>query len=322
MVLYIGDESLFDNVKSVSAKVGDKEITFTTGQMAQQADGSIFVSLGDTQVLVTAVSKREIREGQDFFPLTVDVEERMYAVGRIPGSFFRREGRATEKATLAARLIDRPLRPSFKDGFLSETHVVATVVAVDLENPYDVLALNGASAALTASPIPFEGPIGGVRLGYRNGTWEPFPTYQDLEESVFDLIVAGVKNSQGEIDVIMVEAGATEEAMRLIEGGQAPTDEDAVATGLEEAKGYIRTVIDAQLELAGQMDIDEVEYPLVFDYTDEQVDQVAGAVGDRLLPIISIAGKKERGLAQKELKNEIVAEPRRRRRRLSYRALI
>ncbi len=298
---------MFDNVKSVSAKIGEKEITFTTGQMARQADGAVVAVVGDTQVLVTAVAKRDIREGQDFFPLTVDVEERMYAVGRIPGSFFRREGRATEKATLTARLIDRPLRPSFREGFLSETHIVATVMAVDLENPYDVIALNGASAALSSSPIPFEGPVGAVRLGYRNGNWEPFPTYQDLEDSVFDLLVAGVKNSQDGIDVIMVEAGATEEAVRLIEGGQPPTDEDAVAKGLEEAKDYIRTLIDTQLELRSMVEIDEVEYDFVVPYTDEHVDMVNGVLGDRLLPVISLTGKKERGLAQAELKKEVVA---------------
>ncbi len=298
---------MFDNVKSVSAKIGEKEITFTTGQMARQADGAVVAVVGDTQVLVTAVAKRDIREGQDFFPLTVDVEERMYAVGRIPGSFFRREGRATEKATLTARLIDRPLRPSFREGFLSETHIVATVMAVDLENPYDVIALNGASAALSSSPIPFEGPVGAVRLGYRNGNWEPFPTYQDLEDSVFDLLVAGVKNSQDGIDVIMVEAGATEEAVRLIEGGQPATDEDAVAKGLEEAKDYIRTLIDTQLELRSMVEIDEVEYDFVVPYTDEHVDMVNGVLGDRLLPVISLTGKKERGLAQSELKKEVVA---------------
>ncbi|MBT8249190.1 MAG: polyribonucleotide nucleotidyltransferase, partial [Acidimicrobiia bacterium] len=298
---------MFDNVKSVSAKIGEKEITFTTGQMARQADGAVVAVVGDTQVLVTAVARRDIREGQDFFPLTVDVEERMYAVGRIPGSFFRREGRATEKATLTARLIDRPLRPSFREGFLSETHIVATVMAVDLENPYDVIALNGASAALSSSPIPFEGPVGAVRLGYRNGNWEPFPTYQDLEESVFDLLVAGVKNSQDGIDVIMVEAGATEEAVRLIEGGQPPTDEDAVARGLEEAKDYIRTLIDTQLELRSMVEIDEVEYDSVVPFTDEHVDMINGVLGDRLVPVISLTGKKERGLAQSELKKDVVA---------------
>ncbi len=297
---------MFDNVNTVSATIGGKEITFTIGQLAQQADGSVVVAVGDTQVLVTAVAKREVREGQDFFPLTVDVEERMYAVGRIPGSFFRREGRATEKATLTARLIDRPLRPSFRDGFLSETHIVATVMAVDLENPYDVIALNGASAALSTSPIPFEGPIGAVRLGYRDGVWEPFPTFQDLEESVFDLVVAGVKNPDGGIDVIMVEAGATEEAVRLIEAGQPPTDEDAVAQGLEEAKDYIRTMIDKQLELRALVDIEEVEYESLIPYTDEHVQMVTGAIGDRLIPVISLTGKKERGLAQKALKTEVV----------------
>jgi polyribonucleotide nucleotidyltransferase len=161
---------------TVRGLIGDKEIAFSAGKLAQLADGAVVVKLGNTEVLVSATGSRRMREGVDFFPLTVDIEERMYAVGRIPGSFFRREGRATERATLTARLIDRPLRPSFVDGFRSETHVVATVLSADLVNQYDVPALNAASAALTLSPLPFLGPIGAVRLALKDGEGIPFPT--------------------------------------------------------------------------------------------------------------------------------------------------
>ena len=160
---------------TVRGLFGEKEIAFSAGKLAQLADGAVVVEVGGTEVLVSATASRRLREGVNFFPLTVDIEERMYAVGRIPGSFFRREGRATEKATLIARLIDRPLRPSFVKGFRSETHVVATVLSADLVNPYDVVALNAASAALTLSPLPFLGPIGGVRMALRDGEWIPFP---------------------------------------------------------------------------------------------------------------------------------------------------
>ena len=293
---------------SVSGKIGNSEITISAGRVAQQADGAVIVTLGETEVLVTATASRKLREGADFFPLTVDCEERMYAVGRIPGSFFRREGRATERAILTCRLIDRPLRPSFKEGYLCETHIIATVLQVDNENAYDVAALNGASAALMISPIPFEGPIGAVRVGLKDGEWVPLPTYTELQESVFELTVAGVRNSSGEIDIVMVEAGATEDGLRLIEAGQPPSDEEAVARGLEEAKQYIGQLIDLQLELARNFDPPEVEWPLVSDYTPEVFDRVAGAVGDRADNVVGITDKKARKEVQDELKETVMAE--------------
>lgn len=183
---------------TVNGLVGGKQLSFSTGKLAGQADGAVVARLGETEILVTATALKTQREGIDFFPLTVDIEERMYAVGRIPGSFFRREGRPSEDATLTARLIDRPLRPSFKEGFRCETHVVATTFAVDGENPYDIVALNGASAALMISGIPFEGPLGGVRIALKKGEWVAFPTYADLAESVFEMVVAGGRNSEGE----------------------------------------------------------------------------------------------------------------------------
>ncbi len=293
---------------TVSGKVGNSEITFSAGKVALQADGAATVTVGETEVLVTAVASRRLREGVDFFPLTVDCEERMYAVGRIPGSFFRREGRATERAILTCRLIDRPLRPSFKEGFRSETHIIATILQVDHEHPYDVAALNGASAALTMSPIPFEGPIAGVRMGLKDGEWMAMPTYSDMEGAVFDLTVAGKRNQVGDIDVVMVEAGATEEALRLIEAGQPPSDEAAVARGLEEAKTYIAQLIDLQLELAGNFSPPEVEWPLVTDYPSEVLDRVAAAIGDRANEVIAIADKQARGEAQTALGEAIEAE--------------
>jgi polyribonucleotide nucleotidyltransferase len=293
---------------TVKGQVGNSEISISAGKIAQQADGAVTVNIGETEVLVTAVASRRLREGVDFFPLTVDVEERMYAVGRIPGSFFRREGRATERAILTCRLIDRPLRPSFKEGFRSETHIIATILQVDHEHPYDVAALNGASAALSISSIPFEGPLAAVRMGLKDGEWMAMPTYTDMEGAVFDLTVAGKRNSAGGIDVVMVEAGATENALRLIEEGQPPSDEAAVARGLEEAKSYINQLIDLQLELAANFSPPEVEWPLVTDYTPEVFDQVAGAVGDRANDVITIADKQARSEAQTALGEAIEAE--------------
>ena len=294
---------------TVRGLIGDREIVFSAGKLAQLADGAVVVHLGGTEVLVSATSSRRTRESVNFFPLTIDIEERMYAVGRIPGSFFRREGRATEKATLTARLIDRPLRPSFAKGFLSETHVVATVLSADLVNPYDVPALNAASAALTLSPMPFLGPIGAVRLALRNGEWTPFPTFEELEESVFELVVAGKRNADGDIDIAMVEAGATENGYRLVQQGQAPSDEDAVARGLDEAKAHIAVLIDLQLELLeGVGAPDEVEWPVVSDYSDEQYERVEAIAAPKLTAIGTITDKQARLDAEAEAKESTIAE--------------
>ncbi|HEX2370663.1 MAG TPA: polyribonucleotide nucleotidyltransferase [Acidimicrobiia bacterium] len=282
----------------VRGAVGDREIVFRAGKLAMQADGAVTVSLGDTQVLVTATANKTLREGTDFFPLTVDVEERMYAAGKIPGSFFRREGRATEKAILTARLIDRPLRPAFADGFRSETQVVATILSVDNENAYDVIALNGASAALMVSTIPFQGPIGAVRLALRNGEWTAMPTYEELEESVFELVVAGRRNDTGEIDILMVEAGSTEDGLRLIAGGQPPSDEESVGRGLEEAKVYIAQSIDLQLELRRLVEVEEGDWPVVVDYPSELLDRVAELSRVPLTDVVTTSTKADRKSAE------------------------
>ena len=294
---------------TVRGQVGDAEIALSTGKLARLAGGAVVIKVGGTEVLVTATANRSGREGLDFFPLTVDVEERMYAVGRIPGSFFRREGRATEKATLTCRLIDRPLRPSFVDGFRSETHIVATVMSADMVHDYDVAALNAASAALMISPIPFLGPLGAVRLALKDGEWVPFPTYEDLGESVFELVVAGKRNAAGEVDIAMVEAGATEEGHRLVTAGAPASDEETVARGLEIAKEHIGTLIDMQLELAEQADAPTpIEYPLVVDYSEELFDQVAGVAWDRLMAMGTIVDKHERQDAEDILREEVLAE--------------
>ena len=178
------------SVTNVTCNIGDKEIKFETGKLALQAPGSVVVTSGDTNVLVTTVANESVREGIDFFPLTVDVEERMYAAGKIPGGFFRREGRQTEKAILACRLIDRPLRPSFKDGFRCETQIIATVLSVDNENEYDVLSLNAASLGLQLAGIPLESPVGAVRMSLINDEWVVQATNTEQEDSIFDMVIA------------------------------------------------------------------------------------------------------------------------------------
>ncbi|NIR42029.1 MAG: polyribonucleotide nucleotidyltransferase, partial [Actinobacteria bacterium] len=223
-----------------------KDATFEVGRFAPLAGGSITARTGDTVVLVTATGAKAPREGADFFPLTVDIEERMYAAGKIPGSFFRREGRAGEQAILTCRLIDRPLRPSFPDGFRNEVHVVGTVLGADQHNPYDILALNAASLALCLSPVPFDGPIGGVRMAWSpDGEWIPFPTYEESEESAFEMVVAG-RLEGDDVAVMMVEAGGTGKTWELYEGGTPKVDEDVLAGGLEACKTWIREMIDLQ----------------------------------------------------------------------------
>jgi polyribonucleotide nucleotidyltransferase len=204
-------DSQADGAIRVEGVVNDAGTTMSleTGRLARLAHGAALVRIGDTTVLTTVVTDKP-REGIDFFPLTVDVEERMYAAGKIPGSFFRREGRPGEQAILTARLTDRPLRPSFPEGFRNEVQVISTILGADLENPHDVASINGASAALMVSGIPFHGPIGAVRVAHHNGEWIAHPTYQQGDESTFELIVAGRRTDAGDIAIMMVEAGGTD----------------------------------------------------------------------------------------------------------------
>src|SRR5256714_5457896 len=216
---------------SISGAVSgtDKTLSFETGKLAFQSQGAIVARIGETTVLATANAAKGVREGIDFFPLTVDVEERMYARGKIPGSFFRREGRPSDLAILNCRLIDRPLRPSFPDGFRNETQVVITVMGADQVNPHDVLGINAASAALMLSGIPFDGPIGAVRIAYtQEGTWIPYPTYADGDDSTFELVVAGRQLDDGDVAIMMVEAGGTEKAWSYYEAGAPKVTEDVI----------------------------------------------------------------------------------------------
>ena len=234
-------------VTTLSRQIGGSTLTFESGTLARLAHGAVLVTYGETQVLTTCVSSNP-REGIDFFPLTIDVEERMYAVGKIPGSFFRREGRPSETAILTCRLIDRPLRPTFKDGYRDEVQVINTILGVDGENPYDVPAMNGSSLATCLAGLPFDGPVGSVRMGLIDGDWVVNPTFQQVEEATFDVVVAGRRNEAGEIDVLMIEGEAPDATWSLLAGGAVAPTEEVVAEGLEAAKRAIAEVIDFQQE--------------------------------------------------------------------------
>ena len=231
----------------------DKTITFEAGHLAQLADGAVLARIGDTMLLATVAANRNVREGTDFFPLTVDIEERAYAAGKIPGSFFRREGKLSDQAILICRLIDRPLRPSFPKGFRNEVQVVGTVFSADQENPHDILAINAASAALMLSGIPFDGPIGAVRLAFTtDGEWIAHPTFQEGDDSVFELVVAGRALSDSvetDIAIMMVEAGGTEGSFEKYADGAPKVTEEVLAQGLEKSKLWIREAINLQREL-------------------------------------------------------------------------
>ncbi len=286
-----------------------KDATFEIGKFAPLAGGSVTASIGNTVVLVTATGAKSARPGADFFPLTVDIEERMYAAGKIPGSFFRREARAGEQAILTCRLIDRPLRPAFPDGYRNEVHVVGTVLGADQKNPYDVLALNAASLALCLSPVPFDGPLGAVRMSWSpEGEWIPFPTYEESEESAFDMVVAG-RLADGDVAVMMVEAGGTGNSWNLYENGTPKVDEDVLAGGLEACKTWIREMIELQqqaIDAAGP--ITKMDPPTVTDYTDEILAAVQTAASDRIAETQKIADKTARQDAEGELSAAVVVE--------------
>ncbi len=287
-----------------------KSLTFETGLLAPQSQGAVVASIGDTTVLATANAASSVREGIDFFPLTVDVEERMYAAGKIPGSFFRREGRPADTAILTARLIDRPLRPSFADGYRNETQVVITVLGADLENPHDVLAINAASAALMLSGIPFEGPIGAVRIAWNaEGEWMPHPTYQEGDASAFELVVAGRQLDDGDVAIMMVEAGGTPAAWELYQSGAPKVTEEAIADGLETAKTWIRESIELQRELVAKAGARApIGYVPQVDYGDDVAARVAEVGTSRVDAVTTITAKSEREAAEDEAAAAIVAE--------------
>ncbi len=295
-------------IASAGQNSDDKIVSFETGKLAGLAGGAVMAGMGDTRILVTATAAKHVREGIDFFPLTVDIEERMYAAGKIPGSFFRREGRAPESAILTCRLIDRPLRPSFPAGFRNEVHIVGTVMGADMENPYDVLAINAASAALMLSDVPFEGPIGAVRLAYTtDGEWIAHPTYQESDDSTFEIVVAGRELEDGDVAVMMVEAGGTEKSFEYYEDGAPKVDEAALATALEECKQYIKAAIALQRELveaAGSKPT--MSFDVQVDYTDDIYSRVSSLGGERMGEIMQIADKAERSAAEDALRSELL----------------
>ncbi|KUI11723.1 polyribonucleotide nucleotidyltransferase [Mycobacterium sp. GA-1285] len=291
---------------------GTRTIRFEAGRLAQQAAGSAVAYLDDETMLLSATTvSKNPKDHFDFFPLTVDVEERMYAAGRIPGSFFRREGRPSTDAILTCRLIDRPLRPSFVDGLRNEIQVVVTVLSLDPKDLYDVLAINAASASTQLAGLPFSGPIGGVRVALIDGTWVAFPTVEQLERAVFDMVVAGrvvagSDDQDEEVAIMMVEAEATENVVELIAGGaQAPT-EAVVAEGLEAAKPFIKVLCEAQQELAGRAAKPVGEYPVFPEYGDDVYYAVASVATDALSEALTIAGKSERNDRTDEIKAEVL----------------
>jgi polyribonucleotide nucleotidyltransferase len=291
---------------------GTRTVRFETGRLAQQAAGAVVAYLDDENMLLSATTASKApKEHFDFFPLTVDVEERMYAAGRIPGSFFRREGRPSTDAILTCRLIDRPLRPSFVAGLRNEIQVVVTILSLDPNDLYDVLAINAASASTQLGGLPFSGPVGGVRVALIDGTWVAFPTVEQLEGAVFDMVVAGRIVGNGadgkpDVAIMMVEAEATEKVIALVEGGaQAPT-ESVVAEGLEAAKPFIAALCTAQQELADAAAKPTSEYPVFPDYGDDVYYSVSSVATDELAAALTIGGKAERDQRTDELKAEVL----------------
>src|SRR5690349_10955941 len=285
---------------------GTREITFSTGRLARQAAGSVIVQLGETTVLSATTAGKTPKEHFDFFPLTVDVEERMYAVGRIPGSFFRREGRPSEDAILTCRLIDRPLRPSFTKGLRNEVQVVETVLALDPQHPYDVVAMNGASMSTKLSGLPFSGPVGSTRVAHVEGQWINFPTLEELARATFDMIVAGRTLADGEVAIMMVEAEATPHAIKLIQAGAVAPTEEVVASGLEAAKPAIRELCRAQSELAEVAAKPVQEFPVFLDYQDDVYAAVAEAAKGELTEALKIVQKADREEALDRVKAKVV----------------
>lgn len=295
-------ETTIDN-----GRFGSRTVTFESGLLARQAAGSVTAYLdGETMLLSATTASKQPKDHFDFFPLTIDVEERMYAAGQIPGSFFRSEGRPGEDAILTCRLIDRPLRPTFKKGLRNEVQVVITVMALDPDTPYDVLAINAASMSTQLSGLPFSGPVGGTRVALIDGEWVAFPTHSQLEEAVFDMVVAGRVTETGDVAIMMVEAEATEQTWTLVRSGvQAPTEE-VVAGGLEAAKPIIKQLVEAQVELAKQAAKPVQDFPVFLDYEDDVYAAVEAAAKDETAQALTIAGKQEREERLDEIKASVL----------------
>ncbi len=295
----------------------DKTLSFEAGHLAQLADGAVMARIGDTMLLATVAAQRSAREGVDFFPLTVDIEERAYAAGKIPGAYFRREGKLSDQAVLICRLIDRPLRPSFPKGFRNEVQVVGTVFSADQENPHDILAINAASAALMISGIPFEGPIGAVRMAYTtDGVWAPHPTFAEGDAATFELVVAGralTDSVESDIAIMMVEAGGTEGSFEKYADGAPKVSEDVLSEGLEASKLWIREAINLQRELvkafvAERGPIETIEFPDFVDYQDDVYARVQAVGKAKLAEANKLTQKQPRQEALDAATKEIVAE--------------
>ena len=303
----VAAEAVIDN-----GRFGKRTIRFETGRLARQAAGSALAYLDDATTVLSATTVGKNPKDQfDFFPLTVDVEERAYAAGRIPGSFFRREGRPGTEAILAARLIDRPLRPGFVKGLRNEVQVVETVLTIDPDDAYDVLAINAASMSTQIAGLPFSGPIGGTRLALVDGQWVAFPRWSELERSVFNIVVAGriVTKDDGseDIAIMMVEAGGGKNEWELIQAGATAPTEEVVADGLEAAKPFIKALCQAQLEVAAKASKETAEFPLFLDYTDEEYAAVEECVGGKLAEALLTEGKLARDGAVDAVKEEMLA---------------
>ena len=303
----IAAEATIDN-----GRFGTRTIRFETGRLAQQAAGSAVAYLDDETVVLSATTVGKHPKDQfDFFPLTVDVEERAYAAGRIPGSFFRREGRAGTEAILACRLIDRPLRPGFVKGLRNEVQVVETVLAINPDDAYDVLAINAASMSTQIAGLPFTGPIGGTRLALIDGQWVAFPRWSEMQRSVFNIVVAGrivtLEDGSEDVAIMMVEAGGGENEWDLIaQGATAPT-EDVVADGLEAAKPFIKALCEAQIKVASTASKETADFPLFLDYTDEQYGLVESWASEKLAQALLTDGKLARDEAVDAVKADMLA---------------
>ena len=302
----IAAEAIIDN-----GRFGKRTVRFETGRLAKQAAGSALAYLDDSTTVLSATTVGKTPKDQfDFFPLTVDVEERQYAAGRIPGSFFRREGRAGTEAILAARLIDRPLRPGFVKGLRNEVQVVETVLTIDPDDAYDVLAINAASMSTQIAGLPFTGPIGGTRLALIDDQWVAFPRWSELERSVFNIVVAGriVTKEDGSEDVaiMMVEAGGGKNEWELIQAGATAPTEDVVADGLEAAKPFIKALCEAQLKVAEKASKETVEFPLFLDYTDEEYAAVEEYAAEKVAQALLTEGKLARDEAVDAVKEEML----------------
>ena len=305
-------------IKAVEAVIdngsfGKRTLRFETGRLAQQADGAVAAYLDDdSMILSTTTAGSSPKENYDFFPLTVDVEEKMYAAGKIPGSFFRREGRPSSEAILACRIIDRPLRPLFPHTLRNEVQVVETVLAVNPDDAYDVIALNAASASTMISGLPFEGPVSGVRLALIDGQWVAFPRWSERERAVFEIVVAGRVVENGDVAIAMIEAGAGKNAWHLIyDEGQTKPDEEVVAGGLEAAKPFIKVICEAQDELKKIAAKETKEFQLFPEYTDElyaRIDEIAHQDLDEALSIAEKLPRQDRIHEIKEHVREVLAD--------------